>query len=111
MSRKSRKQRNVEQLVRQQRVRDQAREKRRPSRDDVARMLLWLTIHGVQTRRRDVRAVLDRLRDEVVEGLERQRFSVRESEEVFEDLVAKYASGLFPFRPKRHLGGAEDRRH
>jgi len=46
-------------------------------------MLLWLTIRGVQTRRRDVRAVLDRLRDEVVEGLERQRFSVRESEEVF----------------------------
>jgi hypothetical protein len=33
--------------------------------------------------------------DEVVEGLERQRFSVRESEEVFEELVAKYASGLF----------------
>lgn len=103
MSRKSRKQRNLEQLVRQQRVRDEARVKRRPSRDDVARMLLWLTIHGVQRRRRDVRAVLDRLRDEVVEGLERQRFSVRESEEVFEDLVVKYASGLFPFRPKRHL--------
>ena len=107
MSRKSRKQRNLEQLVRQQRVRDEARVKRRPSRDDVARMLLWLTIHGVQTIRRDVRAVLDRLRDEVVEGLERQRFSVRESEEVFEELVAKYASGLFPFRPKRCLRRAE----
>lgn len=107
MSRKSRKQRNVEQQVRQQRVRDEARENRRPSRDDIARMLLWQTIHGVQSRRRDARAVLDRLRDEVVEGLERQRFSIRESEEVFEELVTKYASGLFPFRPKRHLGRTE----
>jgi len=71
MTRKSRKQRNVEQQVRQQRVRDEGREKRRPSREDVARMLLRLTVRGVQTRRRDVRAVLDRLRDEVVEGLER----------------------------------------
>jgi len=61
----------VEQQVRQQRVRDEGREKRRPSREDVARMLLRLTVRGVQTRRRDVRAVLDRLRDEVVEGLER----------------------------------------
>ena len=71
MTRKSRKQRNVEQQVRQQRVRDEGREKRRPSREDVARMLIRLTVRGVQTRRRDVRAVLDRLRDEVVEGLER----------------------------------------
>jgi hypothetical protein len=112
MSRNSKKQRNEEQQARQQRVRDEAREKRRPSRDDIARMLLWLTIRGVQTRRRDVRAVLDRLRDEVVEGLERQRFIVRESEDVSEELVAKYASGLFHFRTKRHLGENEsDDRH
>ena len=34
--------------------------------------------------------------DEVVEGLERQRFSVRESEEVFEDLVRSMRVGFSP---------------
>ena len=88
--------------MRQQKVRDDAREKRRPSRDDIARMLLWQLIATAQSRRKG-RLILDRLRDEVVEGLERQGFDVRESETVFEDLIRKYADGLFPFRPKRHL--------
>lgn len=102
MARKPKTQRNAEQQARQQKVRDNAREKRRPSRDDIARMLLWQLIVTVRTRRNG-RAVLDRLRNEVVEGLERQGFDVRESETVFEDLIEKYADGLFPFRPKRHL--------
>jgi hypothetical protein len=102
MARKPLKQRNAEQRVRQQSVRDTARARRRPSRDDVARMLLWQMIVGIRNRG-DARQVMDRLRDEVVEGLERQGFSVRESEDVFENLVGRYADGLFPFRPKRHL--------
>ncbi|RVP95804.1 hypothetical protein [Sinorhizobium meliloti] len=103
----SRKQKNAAQAVRQQRVRDAARSLRRPSRDDIARMLLWQMIVTARSRR-DSRLVLDRLRDEVVEGLERQGFDVRESETVFEDLIGKYADGLFPFRPKRHLQPASE---
>jgi hypothetical protein len=41
MTRKSKKQRNAEQAARQQSVRDEAKVRRRPSRDDLARVLLW----------------------------------------------------------------------
>lgn len=104
MARKPKKQRNAEQVVRQRRVRSTARTKRRPSRDDIARMFLWQMIVGLQKNRSDARAVLDRMRNEVVEGLERQGFDVRQSEDVFEALVDKYTDGPFPFRPKWHLG-------
>ncbi len=104
MARKPQKQRNAEQVVRQKRVRDSARKKRGPSRDDIARMFLWQMIAGVQNKRTDGRVVLDKLRNEIVEGLEQQGFDVRQSEDVFEALVDKYADGLFPFRPKWHLG-------
>lgn len=104
MARKPKKQRNTEQVVRQQRVRNAARTKRRPSRDDIARMFLWQMIVGLQGNRSDARAVLDKMRDEIVEGLERQGFDVRQSEDVFEALVEKYNDRLFPFRPKWHLG-------
>lgn len=103
MPRKPKTQRNAEQRARQQTVRDQAWANRRPSRDDIARMFLWQMIVSVGGRR-DGRLVLDRLRNEIVEGLERRGFDVRESETVFEELVGRYADGLFPFRPKRHLG-------
>ncbi|MCT7662939.1 hypothetical protein [Shinella kummerowiae] len=102
MPRKSKKQRNADQLARQQRVRDNARTKRRPSRDDLARVLLWQMIKAAQ-RREDARAALDKLSEAIVEELERQGFDVRESEDVFEDLADRYSGGLFPFRPKRHL--------
>jgi len=103
MARKSKKQRNAEQLVRQQRVRDEARIRRRPSRDDIARVLLWKMIMSTENHRLGRRQALDRLCEEIVGGLELQGFSVRESEEVFENLVDRYADGLFPFRPKHHL--------
>ena len=96
MARKPKKQRNAEQVVRQQRVRDAARTKRRPSRDDIARMFLWQMIAGVQNKRTDGRVVLDKLRNEIVEGLERQGFDVRQSEDVFEALVDKYSDGCSP---------------
>lgn len=103
MAKKSKKQRNAEQLVRQQGVRDEARNRRRPSRDDIARMLLWKMIMSAENHRLGRQQALDRLCDEIVDGLELQGFSVRESEEVFEGLADRYADGLFPFRPKRHL--------
>lgn len=102
MPRKSKKQRNAEQLARQQRVRDNARTLRRPSRDDLARVLLWQMITAAQGRE-DARVALDKLSEAIVEELERQGFDVRESEGVFEDLADRYSDGLFPFRPKWHL--------
>ncbi|WP_290775708.1 hypothetical protein [Hoeflea sp.] len=106
MSKKSRREINAEQRARQQRVRDEARDRCRPSRDDLARMLLWKMIMSTEKHPRGRREALDRLRDEIVDGLDIQGFDVRESEDVFEDLAARYADGLFPFRPKRHLNSA-----
>ena len=103
MARMPAKQRAAEQTVRQKEHRERARDKRRPSRDDIARLLLWQMITGVSENRPDRREVLDRLRNEIVGGLEKQGFDVRESEDVFEALVTKYVRGPSPFRPKRHL--------
>ena len=103
MTKKSKREINAEQRARQQRVRDEARDRRRPSRDDLARMLLWKMIMSAEKHHLGRREALDRLRNEIVDGLELQGFNVRESEEVFEDLAARYADGLFPFRRKRHL--------
>ena len=102
MPRKPKRQRNAEQVVRQQRVRDEARTRRRPSRDDLARMLLWQMITAAREQR-EARRALDKLRDAIVDQLERQGFNVFESENVFEELADRYADGLFPFRSKRHL--------
>lgn len=102
MTRKSKKQRNAEQAIRQQSVRDEAKARRRPSRDDLARVLLWQMIVAAQ-RRKDARLALDKLSEAIVCDLERQGFDVRESENVFEALTDRYSDGLFPFRPKWHL--------
>ncbi|MBY2964310.1 hypothetical protein HF251_16705 [Rhizobium leguminosarum] len=102
MPRKSKKQRSAEQVARQQRVRDAAKARRRPSRDDLARVLLWQMITAAQGRE-DARLALDKLSEAIVGELERQGFDVRESEDVFEELSDRYADGLVPFRPKRHL--------
>lgn len=102
MPRKSKKQRNAEQAVRQRHVRDAAKARCRPSRDDLARVLLWQMITAAQERA-DARVALDKLSEAIVGELERQGFDVRESENVFEELADRYSDGLFPFRPKRHL--------
>ena len=102
MPRKSKKQRSAEQVARQKRVRDAAKARRRPSRDDLARVLLWQMITAAQGRE-DARLALDKLSEAIVSELERQGFDVRESENVFEDLADRYADGLFPFRPKWHI--------
>ena len=102
MPRKPNKQRNAEQLIRQQRVREQTKARRRPTRDDLARVLLWQMITAAQSQKDPYRA-LGKVRDSIVDDLERQGFDVRESENVFHDLADRYSDGLYPFRPKRHL--------
>ncbi|CZT38065.1 hypothetical protein [Rhizobium sp. 9140] len=104
MPRKSKTQRSAEQRVRQQDVRDGAKEKRRPSRDDIARMFLWQTISNAHKDGDAGRALISKMADSIVKGLEHQKFNDRESYDVFDSLVRKYSDGLYPFRPKRHLG-------
>nr|CAD6602028.1 hypothetical protein RNT25_01017 [arsenite-oxidising bacterium NT-25] len=56
MTRKSKKQRDAEQAVRQRLVREAAREKRRPTREDIDWMFFWKVIPtGTATARVAVR--------------------------------------------------------
>lgn len=106
MARKSIRQRNAEQRVRQQRVRDDAREHRRPTRDDIARTLLWqMIVTAKQKRRRD--EILDRLCRDILAELALQGVEVHESGAVFEALAQIYEPEARPFRIKRHLEGKD----
>jgi len=103
MTRKSKKQRNAEQAIRQRLVREAAREKRRPTRDDIARMFLWKVISDAHRGGEDGRTLINKLADRVVDGLESQGFDAQEGYDVYDQLVRKYSNGVFPFRIKRHL--------
>ncbi|MBO6917682.1 MAG: hypothetical protein JJ858_04570 [Rhizobiaceae bacterium] len=105
MAKKSIHQRNEEQRLRQQNIRQCAKELRRPGRDDLARMLLWQMINGLQQNKKTAnrQQELDNLCNMIVSGLVKQGFDERQSEDVFDAIVKKYASSLPPFRIKRHL--------
>ncbi len=106
MARKSEEVRNREQRERQQKLRDADREARRPNRDDIARTALFMTISSMAVR--DAKEVLEDFQDRVVRMLVEQGFDERESDIVFEELVAKYRTGDWPFRRKVHLLHSED---
>lgn len=103
MARKSRGQRNQEQRERQAAVRADAKARRKPGRDDFARVLLWQMIRAAQ-RDQNPRRKLDQLRDKMTDVLEEQRFDLKEAEDFFEELAKKYSHGLNPFRPKFYMG-------
>ena len=105
MAKKSIHQRNEEQRLRQQNIRQCAKELRRPNRDDLARMLLWQMINGLQHNKKitNRQQELDNLCNMIVGGLVKQGFDERQSEEVFDAIARKYTSSLTPFRIKRHL--------
>ncbi|MEP2978568.1 MAG: hypothetical protein ABJO86_03720 [Lentilitoribacter sp.] len=105
MAKKSLHQRNEEQRLRQQNIRQCAKELRRPNRDDLARMLLWQMINGLQQNKKvtNRQQELDNLCNMIMGGLVKQGFDERQSEDVFDDLAKKYAGSLPPFRLKRHL--------
>ncbi|WP_412051096.1 hypothetical protein ACK6D9_06720 [Hoeflea sp. Naph1] len=69
MARKTQRQRSEEQRVRQAEIRKAARNARRPDRDDIARKLLWQMISGIQKKSADKRDMLDKLRNQIVDGL------------------------------------------
>lgn len=101
MARKSEEVRNREQRERQQKLRDADRKARRPNRDDIARTALFMAISSMAAR--DAKEVLEDFQDRVVRMLVEQGFDERESDIVFEELVAKYRTGDWPFRRKVHL--------
>ncbi|KPF57065.1 hypothetical protein IP85_13790 [Rhizobium sp. AAP116] len=101
--RKSRKQKLENQARRQSNLRKLSREKRRPNRDDLARVLLWQMITAAKGRLRPEKA-LSKVCDSLLTELVQQGFSEHETEQVFWELAKKYDPALSPFRPKRHLG-------
>lgn len=106
MARKSEEVRNREQRERQQKLRDADRKARRPNRDDIARTALFMTISSMAAK--GAKEVLEDFQDRVVRMLVEQGFDERASDIVFEELVAKYRTGDWPFRRKVHLLHPED---
>lgn len=103
MARKGSVKRASEQRERSRQDRQKATELRKPSRDDIARTALWLWIWSAWRFDKDARKTIDLIRDNIVDQLVAQGFDLRQSEERFEELAAKYKSDLPPFRIKRHL--------
>jgi hypothetical protein len=106
----ARKSRREAQRKRQAAVREAAKERRRPGRDDFARMLLWLTIRKAHAESRKLRSrgPLDALCTILVTNLELQGFDADEAEDVFAMLERKYPSQIGPGRIKRHLGRSSE---
>ena len=103
MARQSDGERKARQKERQQRLRDRHRAERRPDRDDVARaMLFWTITSYLEQRQPDW---IEELADAVVGVLVDQGFDERAADEVFDDLVDRYAHDDQPFRRKVHLQG------
>ena len=103
MVRKSRKQRNAEQVVISANGRAKAKAEKVPSRDDIARTALWVWISNTWANDPDARATLDLMRNDIVDDLVIQGFHLEKSLDVFDYLAQKYRSGERPFRIKRHL--------
>ncbi len=101
LARKPKAVRNEEQRARQAELRQRNRDKRRPSRDDVARIVLWQVITRVH--RTGKTEEWERILDGIIEQLVEQGFDERESDLVIEELVERYTSGRGGFRLKRHL--------
>ncbi|OOO17911.1 hypothetical protein BTE56_17120 [Agrobacterium pusense] len=103
MARQTQEERNAKQRERQQRLRDRHRAERRPDRDDVARAMLFWTISSYLDQGRQ--DWIEELSDAVVGVLVDQGFDERAADEVFDDLVDRYARDDRPFRSKPHLRG------
>ncbi|CAN7389121.1 hypothetical protein LJR255_002389 [Pararhizobium sp. LjRoot255] len=76
-----------------------------------SRLALFMTISSMAVR--GATDVLDDFHQRVVAMLVQQGFDEQASDEVFDDLVAKYRTGASPFRRKVHLlypDGADEER-
>lgn len=107
--RKPIRQRNAEQRLRQQTYRDRLKAERRPSRDDIARMLLHFAITE-SMRSKKGRSRLGLIEEKVVERLVAQGFDGRASYAVFDDLIERYTRQKWEFRRKPHLSADDGER-
>ena len=91
MAKKTINQRNEEQRLRQSQMRKTAKELKRPSRDDLARMLLWQMINGLQQNKKTTnrQLELDNLCNMIVSGLVKQGFDEAQCEDVFDAIARK----------------------
>lgn len=89
------------QRERQQRVRERHKRDRKPSRDDIARILLHTMI--MQCYENQQMHMLDGLFDVIVDGLKDQGFDQAASYSVIDDLVEKYTKSNWQFFRKFHL--------
>jgi hypothetical protein len=101
MARQSDEERLAKQRERQKVARQQAARAKRPDRDDVARTALFWFISSMASKAKP--GVLDEFQDRTVELLVAQGFDERASDEVMDELIAKYRTGQSPFRRKIHL--------
>lgn len=106
LARKPVTERNEEQRVRQADLRRRNREKRRPTRDDVARALLWKAIDDIRTDEHWKH--WEKLHDAILAILVDQGFDERESDMVIDDIVARNRGGRGGFRRKTHLVAKPD---
>lgn len=88
------------QRERQRAYRERVKAERKPTRDDIARALLfWVVTENLKRGRQDR---LDDLQDHTVDRLVAQGFDRRAADAAFDDLVEKYRDGWTPQR-KVHL--------
>lgn len=89
------------QRERQQRTRDRHKLERKPSRDDIARVLLHVIImRSYETKQMHM---LDGLFDVIVDSLKAQGFDNDASYAVIDDLIEKYTKSKWQFFRKLHL--------
>ena len=93
------------QRVRQKALRERNRDLRRPTRDDIARMLLHLALDQL-TRDQDIEE-LARVQDGLVRRLVKQGFDRQQCHLAFDDLLDKYKKG-WSFQKKVHLSSKDD---
>ena len=89
------------QRERQKRHRLIQRARKRPGRDDIARVALhWMLTRAAET---DMLGHLAKIEEVLVARLVEQGFARAESFEVFESLIDKYVAEAWSFRRKPHL--------
>ena len=92
----------AEQRERQQAYRKRIKTERRPSRDDIARVLLHVVI--TRSAARDKLDELEKFGDLIVDRLVEQGFDKRVSYDAFDQLIDKYVKQGWEFRRKPHIG-------
>ncbi|SPL62325.1 hypothetical protein OHAE_5393 [Ochrobactrum soli] len=96
------------QRERQKDYRDRLKAERKPTRDDIARIVLHFMV--LLASEADDPRSLDQLINRVLEALKEQGFNEDASLDVLDDLIAKYTKTNWGFRRKVHLkpGRASD---